>query len=923
MRGLLLSWLLSVPSWAEPPKPPKPPTLSLAVPSGPPPAAKLAALEGGFTLNAEVLERYQYTLEGYNKLSSSEQQRVFDWIRILERERLLAEARADAAGGVAQDPGAMTDRWTADQHATLGRLRLRAEAPGRFFDGSVPYGTGSDPAGGKSYFTPEVELFGLYPTTLPDGTRGTGMVRRLTLVGPDGLRLEYGNLGLAPSVSPLILPSPYFSVSKEGSESGPKVDVDYKLRANAVGLGARLYTNDAPGLDRRIDQSIDSLGTLDPIWGVGAEDVSKIRDQFSFSHSFEREWMFVGSALVRVGRAYQITPRWDVGWSAMGVMRWAGLFPNLTLDQTLGSRVHLGEGHYFGGFVGVTEGLGLFAQTMVKDSFASEDFDTKIRPQAAPHQHVALWGKMPYLSNVEYSLVGGQQFNPWSTLYSIGGSLAVPAGQGKIGSYFNYSQEGNEAMEFDRRKTAVGLTYSPIPGIDLWGQYSQDSARFGSASMDMKGAFFGLTVTETNGPAKGSKITLETLVGGHQGLVSQESRQQFVERLQETLDALQALKDAGFAFTNGPDGAWQAVQDAWARLSPATQAFVANLWGQAAPGAPPLRSIIATKPADFKTISQLVDLLSDTRILERLLVRAIRHEILKELSEVEIPVLGHKIRMSAPLVIAAAHAYGLSLTPLPPITEKDARESLDKFLLDKIGKEAGCAAGPQPRATTDCILSKIPEKQRDELRAVYGNNLDQLISAAVKWPSDVIRHEMNKLALQVILAAETLNEISVDGGQKIADLNVRGLMKSFEYLDKRSRKFQKGVYERMEKGLRDELAEQESAMRAYLQEYGSGRLSWLQQQASWPANVQIAVRPEDWADLLAIHGDAKLFDMILRIKGKMAAPAQQQYAAKTKRLLISLDRHNPLNAITFVRGDPSELKLPAKAVDLKHLEYDF
>ena len=37
--------------------------------------------------------------------------------------------------------------------------------------------------------------------------------------------------------------------------------------------------------------------------------------------------------------------------------------------------------------------------------------------------------------------------------------------------------------------------------------------------------------------------------------------------------------------------------------------------------------------------------------------------------------------------------------------------------------------------------------------------------------------------------AETLNEISVDEGKKIADLNVRGMMKSFEYLDQRQRRF--------------------------------------------------------------------------------------------------------------------------------------
>jgi hypothetical protein len=192
----------------------------------------------------------------------------------------------------------------------------------------------------------------------------------------------------------------------------------------------------------------------------------------------------------------------------------------------------------------------------------------------------------------------------------------------------------------------------------------------------------------------------------------------------------------------------------------------------------------------------------------------------------------------------------------------------------------------------------------------YGGQIDDALKNAVAWPAEVLRREMDRMLLQVILAAETLNEISVDGGEKIADLNVRGMMKSFEYLDARRRRQTTTVLTAASVKVKDELAARDAAMRRELSEYGAARLDWLTKNAAWPSNVEIAVNPDDWADLLAVYGDAKLFDLILRCKGKLAQ------SPGTSRLLISMDRYNPLNATTVVRGNPAEIRLPPRAVDL-------
>ena len=61
------------------------------IPFGLAPAHRAAP---GFTLNAEVLGRYGYTLDAYNALGVSERSRVSDWIEALEDQAASAAAAA-------------------------------------------------------------------------------------------------------------------------------------------------------------------------------------------------------------------------------------------------------------------------------------------------------------------------------------------------------------------------------------------------------------------------------------------------------------------------------------------------------------------------------------------------------------------------------------------------------------------------------------------------------------------------------------------------------------------------------------------------------------------------------------------------------------------------------------------------------------
>lgn len=879
-RLLLISLLLGRAASATPPVP--------ILPPGRPAPERLAAADPGFTLNEEVLVLNGFTLKQYQEMPSDEQSRVFDWLRILETERRLAAARRNSgAAAVPASPAA--EPGSGD---TLARLRSAAD-PAALFDGAKTTDAGTA-------LVPALTL------------SSAGVPKRFTLTAPDGLALEGGMLGVD-GKSPLVASSPYLGLGKGSSGSGSALDYDLKWRVSAVNLGARLFTDDAPEIDARIDKGIESLRTLSPATGVTGEHADAISRSLSFAKEYETAWLFYGSALARAGRAYHLLPGLDAGWSAMGVMRVAGVFPNATTDQTAGLRLRPGGGQNVGVFGGVTEALGLFKETVVADSLDAGKLKTSLHPELAPHAELAAWGKVPYLSGAQYTVSAGRQWNPWTTLTSVSAAVDAPVGGMKAGAFGRWSGESGSAMEFSRDRTSAGLSITPTPGLDLSAAYTRDSASLGTARIDSSGVMFGLTLSETGGPAKGASVTMESLFGGREQLVSPEEQSRFAAQLGGVLDLLLVLKGAA-AGPAGLDGGWDAAKAYWNGFDPDTRAAVAAALAAYAPGAPSIDQLLAIKGSDVKTLDRLVDLLSDTKVLERILVRVVRSALLKKLDTIDVPVFG-KTRLSAPMVFAAANAYSLGVTPLPAVTAKD-QLTLDALIIDRLGKQAGCSGAPD--AVTACVLGKLPPDAAKALKSVYGDDLAALLQNAVDWPSGVLRREVDRLALQVMLAAEALDELSVDKGEKIADMNVRGLMDSFSRLDRRGRATAPAVLKGAAESLKAELAARDAAMRAKLADYGARRLSWLQAQPAWPSNVRIAVRSEDWPVLLAVYGDAALFDLILRCKTRLAAA----HPSDAARLLIEVDR-NPLGAASLRRGPVAVLGLPPVKRGLADLSLDF
>ena len=832
-------------------------------PSGTAPDRRSAASRG-LTINAETLGRYGYTLEGYNSLTQGERERVEDWIRILEEDR---EALARAGVRPGRAGGAAGGKWSAKELDEIAQLRAKslsqglAPAGGDAVDASAPW------------LTPSVSF------------RGSQLNRFTLRNDPHDFQLQLGFW--ATTGQSLLGASPYLNAMKGGKGSESFLDYSWKAQAGYVDLNARMFPPGGGALDGGIDRAL------------GAGSVP------GYSSDFQRTGLFVGSAIGQAGRAWTLFGPVDFGVSAMGLMRVTGVFPNVTLDQTAALRWRVDPDHNVAVMGGVTEAAGLLSKSVMADTIKGGKVGLDPRLETAPHVSLAAWGKLPYMADARYSVEAGHQWNPWTTVQSAAGTLSVPAGRGRVGLRGAWEREAGADIEFERNKASGGIVLGLSDTVELSGTYSKDMARYGNAQVANDSVMINLKLTE---PGSKASAEFESLFSETTLSFTRSESEAMVRDLDRQLALLIAFKKVALAELGpgGLAGSWSQVQDAYNSLPPETRRALDESYRLRNPSGPPLSQIIATSPPKLEAWNSALDILADTDVLERILVRSFRSQVLAQMDKTQIPILGQNIPLTAPVLIAAAHAMSLGLTSVPPMTARDAKGALEPYLTESAVKELGCQ-GKDAAAMSDCLLSKLPKAEQDYLRRTYGKDLEGLIKAGVAWASDIVRREINAMLLQVFLAAERLNALTVDQGQRIGAMNNRALVDSFLYKDARQKKESKPFLERAVRQLRSELKDRDESIRAKLTEYGRLRLAAV--QSAGDASVHVAIRAKDWPRLLAIYGDERLFSIIAEARERLAKDATPQAPA---RLIIELNEDPVLNGTRWTRGNPSVLALPLR-----------
>ncbi|MFA6318452.1 MAG: hypothetical protein WC943_13670, partial [Elusimicrobiota bacterium] len=122
------------------------------------------------------------------------------------------------------------------------------------------------------------------------------------------------------------------------------------------------------------------------------------------------------------------------------------------------------------------------------------------------------------------------------------------------------------------------------------------------------------------------------------------------------------------------------------------------------------------------------------------------------------------------------------LSGLPPMVADEARRRYGDGL-------EGLLPSPDTpvAAAREFVLTRVPDELVAFVRERFGADISREVGRVTGWAADLLRAEVNGAVLELMLASEELDRLSVDRGRKVGGLDVRMAMASFDRLDRRTR----------------------------------------------------------------------------------------------------------------------------------------
>lgn len=398
------------------------------------------------------------------------------------------------------------------------------------------------------------------------------------------------------------------------------------------------------------------------------------------------------------------------------------------------------------------------------------------------------------------------------------------------------------------------------------------------------------------------------MLDGRQNIyVSPGALRGLTEKLDEGVGRLEALLNrASSALEGVTDAQIAELNSAYAALDPRLREILVAYLGPSFSREPFVRggNDLAQAAAKLQTIK---DRLSDPNALDNIIGEYARVYLYQQLANTEIKLLGQDVKLTPPVLTALMNAYNLGMTPVPPVTAADVRIGGNAYLVRWVNSQYGTSCDPHQELAS-CLMTQLPPQIRGQFEQRFGADLSNAINQAIGMLGDSMRREINLALLQTYLAADRLNALSVDHGERIGELNTRALTDAFRRLDSPASdptvEAYRGAFARAERRMIEQVELDAERSRARLASYGQSRLEALEAAGAFP-NVHVAVRDEDWPVLLNSYGDVALFDFIDKARAKVAAGSPDRITG----LLIRYSE-DPVMGMSVRRGRPTVLNLP-------------
>jgi hypothetical protein len=175
------------------------------------------------------------------------------------------------------------------------------------------------------------------------------------------------------------------------------------------------------------------------------------------------------------------------------------------------------------------------------------------------------------------------------------------------------------------------------------------------------------------------------------------------------------------------------------------------------------------------------------------------------------------------------------------------------------------AAGASGAELEALLLGRVPGELTSLLKEQYRGEASVALAQMTAWAAEILEYQINATLLQLLLASEELNRLTVDHGVKIPDWSVRMAMDSFRKLDQRSHDVVPVLVGAAAGALAKQTSADEARLAAHITTYGRDRLAAVTQDRAWPRGLTVEVPEQSWPPLISLYGDGPLFDFIEKI----------------------------------------------------------
>ncbi len=172
------------------------------------------------------------------------------------------------------------------------------------------------------------------------------------------------------------------------------------------------------------------------------------------------------------------------------------------------------------------------------------------------------------------------------------------------------------------------------------------------------------------------------------------------------------------------------------------------------------------------------------------------------------------------------------------------------------------------------VLRALPERAATDLRANMAPAAAKALDQALALAAQSVRREINRAVIQLMLASEEFDRLTVDRGMKPGDLGARMISESFKRLDERNRRDLRTRRAASIEFLRTRIVEESSEVAAAAAGSVGRTLDALHAAPGWPAGLQVRIDAATRTELVKAYGEDALTAAVARLAVGLPAGAK-------------------------------------------------